>query len=302
MLRFQPLIVMGLGALVCVPLGAQGETLFEQLRGQLTRTETALSELKSLERNAEFGAAATLEQLRPLSETPAAPPDLAQLRLEGLQLEVRELGVQLDTLRARRGVFPEQTLSSSQRLDQIAESSPLTHGLDPNMRQALARQLGLESGPSIAAPDERMEKNDKPMEDSKPASSEPPAQASNPLEATDGTAGPIDVLAEWRAAQVVQPPEQTVTALGKARAQYRAGHIAEALRGFEALADNPEAVFWAARSLERMGETDRALERYRQLDMDETRPALRERAQEAIEFLEWKSTLNMDSKSGKSGR
>ena len=295
MLRHQPLIVMGLGAFACIPVGAQGHTLFEQLRTELTRTDSALDELKHLEEQADLGVPLELEQLRLLSETPSTPPDIAQLRLEGLQLEVRELGVQLDQLRARRGEFPAGTVSSSRRLDLLGQDLTSTDGLDPKQRQALAKRLELEdSGTPEMVQDSTPQQAGTGALIADESSEEPDP---NMLEDSEskGSSGPADVLAEWRASRQPKPKGHSTTALGKARAQYRAGHIAEALTGFEALDEDPEAVFWAARCYERLGESQIALERYGQLDT-ETSPALwRERAVEAIEFLQWKTNLGSGS-------
>ncbi len=291
MLRHQPLIVMGLGAFACIPVGAQGHTLFEQLRTELTRTESALDELKRLEEQAELGVPIDLEQLRSLSELPSTPPDLAQLRLEGLQLEVRELGVQLDQLRARRGVFPGGTVSSSTRLDLLGQGLTPTDGLDPKQRRALAKRLQLEGSEAPETPQEPAPGRagtDALVGEDGPQDPDPKMLES--MESKEGPGAP-DVLAEWRASRQPKPAGHLTTTLGKARAQYRAGHFVEALMGFETLPENHEAIFWAARCYERLGESQIALERYGQLDTEAIPALWRERAVEAMEFLQWKVDL-----------
>lgn len=280
MLRFQPIVVVSLGLFAAVPLGAQGTTLFQQLQDELQRTEAALSDLQRVEELSRLGVPYDLEDLRTRSEQPTAPPDFAQVRLEALQLEVRELGVQLDTLRTRRGAAEPGSPSALEVLDGLEHPVEWSTGLAPERRQKLDIQRGLEMPPGARSE----------LGDPIPAMPNGALDAAEQLAAnTESTVGVF--LEEWRAKHQPKPMAPAPTSLGHARSLYRGGRIQAALERFDSLAPLPEAVFYAGRCLERLDRAQEAVDRYATLDADGVDSTWRERATEAIDFLVWREGL-----------
>ena len=273
MLRHHGMLTVCMGLCVALPLGALQEGGFlANLQAELARTESALDLLGGYREQAASGAPVSVDRLRLVTEAPSTPPDLANLRLEALQSEVRELEVQLEALRTRRGAPPLE-LSSVERRSETNTSEPVTVGLDPERLRELA--LGV------------------PPDSSRPVSTAPPQQQQH-----SEPAGPRTTVPTLPVRPPVIKASDPRTTLATARALYRSGDHSAALERFRLVGDDAESRFWIGRCLEQLGRDEEALAAYDDLAADEQAGQHAERASESASFLRWKRSLEQNAGTG----
>lgn len=178
---------------------------------------------------------------------------------------------------------------------------------DPEARDRLLESLRAEVG-GLEAALERAEHGS--------ASSGSPAPGAVPRATSATTTGLDDGLRELLAGQgrearalFVPPPtegpeqklaleEQGFTAdpLRLAQAYYRKGQFSEAVAVLEKHGHGAEALYWKARSLEKLGEHEAAVRTYRAVAEAPDAGALASRALEDIEFLEWSLEFRREGK------
>jgi hypothetical protein len=87
----------------------------------------------------------------------------------------------------------------------------------------------------------------------------------------------------------------TADPLRLAQAYYRKGQFGEAVAVLEKHGDGAEALYWKARSLEKLGEHEAAVRAYTAVSQAPDAGALASRALEDIEFLEWSLEFRRES-------
>lgn len=87
--------------------------------------------------------------------------------------------------------------------------------------------------------------------------------------------------------RVLEPEGFTADIVRQGRLFFRAERYAEAFTVLEK-SDDPDAAYWLARCLERMGRTDEAIEALQALIADERASTLANRAGRDLDFLTWK--------------
>lgn len=90
-------------------------------------------------------------------------------------------------------------------------------------------------------------------------------------------------------------PLYSADPVGHARACYLAGHFQKCLELTQQRADDPEALFWKARALERLGRLDEAVATMREAATRGEGTPLAQRARTEIEFLEWRRSFLADA-------
>lgn len=135
--------------------------------------------------------------------------------------------------------------------------------------------------------------------------------------ATTGLAeGELQALAKARPTAAREPVAQTAPervslepegfsadVVGEGRALVRAGRFEEALeRLADAPTDEAAATYWTGRALEKLGRIDEALEAYGKVVVLDPESFEGKRAQEDIEFLEWKRSFEKRAQSSGGGR
>jgi len=103
-----------------------------------------------------------------------------------------------------------------------------------------------------------------------------------------------------RGVRALEPEGFIADVVRQGRLYFRAQRYAEAFTVLE-MSDDPEAAYWLARCLERLGRIDEAIEALRALIADERASTLADRARRDLEFITWKRDF-LERKSRGDGR
>jgi tetratricopeptide (TPR) repeat protein len=263
MLRFQVAIASLLGSLLVVP-AFLGQGQIATLEDALAGTRRALEVLKGLEQRLQQDPAAALGLILSATEAPGGDPAQADQSLETLRNEVNLLQMELDAMLSpvlgADGAV-ESALGARLPLDPspardalgtpLAPSAGVTTGLDDSLRALLSEAPAARAGLRGEAGPAR--------ERGQPGASAP---------------------ARGESAYTADPLRHGITC-------YRAGRFAEA---FELLAqlDGATALYWQARTLERLERLDEAVQAMERAIARGGEGFEQRRAQTDLEFLRWK--------------
>lgn len=264
MLKFNYAINLALATLLVVPAVTLGTSQNEPLEQTLRRTMRALEQLAGIEQRLQehdaSAISAALAATEPSLPTPADRPDARDELLVALRADVARLQGEAELLENGVGATaelhtpappPAEPVVSS---DGTAAEAPATLGLDDAARRLLAARAAVGSS----------------------APSAPSATVSQPTTTN----------AEGKRA--FEPEGYAADALKLGRAYYRQGQFAQALATFEARRDDPDAAYWRARCLEKLGRGADALAAYSGVIANPKAGAIGERAKEDFDFLQWR--------------
>jgi hypothetical protein len=261
MLRFQTAIASVLAPLLVVPVFV-GQGQVATLQDALLGTTRALEVLKSLEQRLAEEPAAALGLILSATETPSGDESQREQRLESLRNEVNLLQMELDAMHSPV-LGPDGAVQSAlgARLPLAEQGRPqeigITTGLDDSLRALLSE-----------APTARATLRAEPSERRDAAPGETQAASAGGAES----------------AYSADPLRHGITC-------YRAGRYGEA---YELLAplDDATALYWKARTLERMERLDDAVDAMERALAKSSASGgdgfEQRRAQTDLEFLRWK--------------
>lgn len=257
MMRFQTTIAGLLAALLLVPV-LVGQGQITSLEDALSGTRRALEVLRGLEQRLAKDPAGVKSLILAATEAPSGGEVERDQRLEALRGEVSLLQMELDAaqspmLAADGSVQSALGARLPLELAAAGGAQPLTTGLDDALRELLSVR-------TPARPGER------------PAAS---------ARSRAGTGAP--------ASGAAPPPELGYSAdpLRHGIAAYRAGRYAEAHELLATLA-SPSALYWRARTLERLERLDEAVELMEQAIALGGEGFEERHASTDLEFLRWK--------------
>jgi tetratricopeptide (TPR) repeat protein len=257
MMRFHTSMVGVLAALLVVP-ALLGQGQIATLQDALSGTKRAIEVLKGLEQRLKEEPAAALGLILSATETPSGDEGQRDQRLESLRNEVNLLQMELDAMQSpmlapdgavQSALGASGGLGGAQPLAPAgASQAGVTTGLDDSMRALLS-----------GAPEPRAPRTSEAV---KPAEGEP-GHASGAADAYSA-----------------DPLRHGITC-------YRAGRYAEA---YELLApiDDATALYWQARTLERLERLDDAIQVMERAIAKGGEGFEQRRAQTDLEFLRWK--------------
>jgi tetratricopeptide (TPR) repeat protein len=261
MMKFQYAVNLGLATVLVVPAVTLGIGQNDALEVTLRRTVEALDQLAAIEQRLHDRDPGAIHDALRFSEAalevPADRPQARDELLVGLRGEVARLQRESEALEARAAT-PQSTpvLPPPPELEvSPTAQGPATLGLD----DAARRKLSVRAKPVVA-----------------PAS--------------------LDTVPQLESASPpAREPKQAFEADGYAadafrlgRAYYRQGRFDLALQSFEADATNPEAMYWRARALEKLGRNADAIAAYGRVIALPEPGFCGERAKEDLEFLQWR--------------
>lgn len=237
---------------VTLQSGAPG-SLREALEGTLLALET----LSGVDRRLAEGAPGAVEAVLAHTEAPLSVPEddpgARDRLLETLRTEVAGLQGRFDRIQRERAEGGGRT---ARPIDEGAPALPPDEGLAPPVPPTTGLDDALRA--QLAA---RRARPAGPLA--------PPTQAAQP------------------ARRAFEDDNFTADPLRLAQAYYRKGEFARALEELEH-ESGPEALYWTARSLEKLGRNEQAAEAYRTVAELEDAGPLAARAREDLEFLSWR--------------
>ncbi len=275
MMRFQTALSGFLAALLVVPaLIGQGQ--IASLQDALGGTHRALEVLKGLEQRLGEDPAAALGLILSATETPRGDEAQRDRHLEELRNEVGLLQMELDALQSpvlgADGAV-QSALGARLPLDPSRPAAPagITTGLDDELRALLG-----------GAPAPR---NTAPRSEARTGAGATPLQPAGQPSAEDSYSA--------------DPLRHGIVC-------YRAGRYGEALALLAPLSE-PSALYWQARTLERLERLDEAvalMERAlaKGAESGQTQGFETRRAETDLEFLRWKRDFVQNLPAGKKGR
>jgi hypothetical protein len=268
MMRFQTTLTAVLASLLVVPV-LIGQGNVSTLQDALSGTKRALEVLKGLEHKLSEDPATALALVLSATEAPGGNEHQRDERLESLRSEVNLLQMELDALQSPAlagdgGVQDPLGLHAPIPRDTPRASAGVTTGIDDSLRALLT-----------GAPQPR------PPAASEPARGEPQDEDGGATDATSPGAYSAD------------PLRHGITC-------YRAGRYAEA---WELLAplDDATALYWQARTLERLERLDEAVKTMERALAKGGEGFEARRAQTDLEFLRWKRDFVKSMPATKSG-
>jgi len=253
MLKWQTALMAVLGTALLVP-GLRSQDATRGLERSLAETMRALEVLAGIRRGIEARHPAAIELAKQATEPANGEARVRDNRLVTLRDEVNRLQAMNDRMQgpSTQAREVESTLSAPSPANE--ESMPhviVSTGLSEAARSELLG-LGL------------------------PRSRSTQTAAAKPAPAAP-SAAPVDA------------GEQAADPLRQAQALYRAGRFEECAAQLKRLENEPEAAWWRARALERVGRTSEALECYRRVLENAAKDStLHKRATHDCEFLQWK--------------
>ncbi len=255
MLRFQSALasVVGAGLVLPVFLG-QGE--LATLEDALSGTLRALEVLDGIEQRFLEDPASALGLLLAATEpAPEGDPRANDERLETLRDEVNLLQMELDALESPSPAGTGAIAAPEVLSRRAGVPGGVTTGLDDSLRALLSQDLERPS-----------------LQGTRPEAPSPTG--------TRAGAAPASAAAE--------APAYSADPLRHGIACFRAGRHAEALELLAELPDDAHALYWTARTLERLGRLDEALETLERALARGAGELEAERVQSELEFLRWK--------------
>jgi len=247
-----------LAALFVVPAVALQDAPAASLEESLRRTVLALESLAGLGERIQSGDATAVADVLQATEPSIDEAEQPEQLLSQLRGEVGALEIELDGLHAATpGATPGHT-GARPPGEGDASVTPTT-GLDDEARA----QLGVRAT-------------------SKPAQ---PAVPRGGAQSTGDSARP---RAEASAKHSFEEPGYAADPLRLAKALYRKGRWDEAEKLLDGRSTEPEAAYWHARCLDKLGRLDEAISAYEALVADPAGGEHAQRAREELEFLRWR--------------
>lgn len=238
-----------------------------ELEREWQRTVDALDQLRGIEQSLVTGPRPEPGYMRPHSEPAHWSLDEAGLQLVQLSKSIRDLEQELQALRSRPPERPAPTAT-----DAVPAPAPARPGSEPSAAQGSAGS------------------------DPAPTPTSATAGLSSALRTRQSAATRLRSQGLKGGQQApLQLPESITPA--SARAAYLAGDYASALAQFERLPESPAVQHWRARSLERLGRLNEALERFDALAKDPAAGGYATRAEQDASFLRWKQAIDTASPS-----
>lgn len=276
MLRFQTAIASGLASLLVVP-AFLGQGQISSLQDALSGTRRALEVLKGLEQRLQSEPATALGLILAATELPRGEEAQRDRQLEELRSEVNLLQMELDSMQSPVLGLDGAVQSALGAGLAPGTSTPrppapagITTGLDDDLRALLSE------APGTRAPVRN-----------EGAATRTPAPRSEPERTAEGTG-----------AYTADPLRHGITC-------YRAGRYAEAYELLAPLSD-ASALYWQARTLERLERLDEAVERMERAlakggEAGAAAGFEKRRAETDLEFLRWKRDFVKNLPGGKKG-
>jgi len=253
-MKFSYLTNLVIAGIMVVPAVALQEGSAGSLEESLTRTLVALENLAGLSTRIEAREPGVVRDVIRWTEPPIASdqPSANDELLDVLRAEVGDLQTRVD-LERQRVAARADTVEGPGAATFVAptgEASASTQGLDEDMRRRLAGAGGF---------------------------AQPPRPETG---AAERRAAPAKVALEEEG--------YAADPLRLARAMYRAGRHQEVLDTLAPRRSEPEARYWMARSLEKLGRSEEALEAYGEVIEMPGAGDLAQRAKEDTDFLRWR--------------
>lgn len=263
MLRFNFAINAALGALLVTPAVTLGVQHNETLESTLKKTIASLEELGRIEERLQSKDASAISDVLRWSEPPLATssgnPAARDEALNDLRGVVSRLQRDMDELENKTAPEALATTTSIGALPLTPEifnasKEPMTTGLDDSLRRRLGERV-------------------------RPVISETPR-------AIDPKADDASRSADSKTA--FETAGYTADALRLGRAYYRQADYTKALDSFGALPEDPEALYWKARCLEKLRRETEAITAYNKVIALPNGGYSATRAKEDLDFLEWR--------------
>jgi tetratricopeptide (TPR) repeat protein len=257
MLKFQYAINLGLALVLGVPAVTLGVQANEPLEVTLRRTIDALDQLASIEERLHERDASAIHDVLRATEAPVAvnaqDPGADDQLLGDLRQQVESLQREVGELE-RVAPLPTVRVPSPHLVTEDFNAPPSTPtvGLDDSARRLLA------SAPQVGK------------------------------RVNTGAPVPTDAVSTTSDKRAFEPEGYAADAVTLGRAYYRQGRFDQALATFETAGKNADALYWRARSLEKLARNADALAAYAEVLALPDGGAAAERAKEDLEFLRWR--------------
>jgi tetratricopeptide (TPR) repeat protein len=278
MMKFQAAISAGLAAIVVIPTVTLGGDEIATLEDALSSTVRTLEIVTGIGKKAEEGDDAAPGLIRSITESPILDPRKRDDRLNALRNEVNLLQTELDLIEGCDLEVPATLAEVSTNEDLFvaatapaAEAAPeVTTGLDDATRRTLYD----------------LQRKDRTGED-------PVAETASPARTSSEVAH--GESADYSAAPLLH-----------ARTCYRVGRFEEAAALLKDLETDPQALYWRARSLEKLDRLEEAAACLRRVIALAPETHEGKSAKSDLEFVEWKKDfldkLNGSPKGGRRSR
>lgn len=259
MMKFHYLISLGIAATLVVPAVSLQGGSGGGLQRALEDTLRALENLTDTRGRLEAGDPNAVTTVIAVTEAPRLEPQVRDATLTQLRTEVAGLQQRLDEL-------------------QNSERSGTGIGLQPELLGSTP--LVSSSIPTLG-----------PREHTGLSSAQREALGGIHPPNAGGTIPHSPLLTRKR----FEPEGFSANAIRQGQAYYRAGRYAEGLKLLESSSDDPKALYWSGRCLEKLGLFERALSTYNTVVDFPDAGDLAERAKRDVEFLEWRIKFSSNS-------
>ena len=252
------------GSALVVPALTLGGAPAESLEEALDRTVRSLEVLAGVQADLQQGEAEAIALARRFTQPPddALPAPERQARLEALEREVGELRLELDLLDALAP--PDGGPGEAPAPGPRTARPPAAGGAAAMTTTGLDPQMLATLARGTPQPISRVE-------------SRPAVPADRPA---------------------LEPEGFAADPLRLGRLYYRAGRFQEAHDALSKLRHEPTALYWSARSLEKLGRNAEAAAAYEKVAALPDDPRLARRAAEDLEFLSWKMSFEEELAEG----
>jgi tetratricopeptide (TPR) repeat protein len=268
MLKLQSALASGLATLLVTPALLNPDDMLA-LETTLERTQHALIVLSGIKESVERGVPGAIELAAAATEPPILDAPARDERLFALRSEVNLLQAELDGIDGKTLAGGAAALAGTVPIAGVPGENegepPLFTGLDDAARRALAL---LPSAEPSAATGARAS-----------------ASGSAPQPRT----------------RTPEHPGYSADPLLQARACFKAERFDDALKLLRSLPEGSEPLWWAGRTLDRLGRLDEAVKTFRKLLERFPDSAEAPRARTELEFLEWKLEFDRKLPAGLSG-
>jgi len=258
MFKFSNAINLGVATVLVLPaLTLQGPPA-SSLEDALAKTVQALESLAGLERRVVAHETEAVPQVLRWTEPALPATEERDERLGELRLEVERLQAELDLLTPLGSLL----VAPDEREARALESPPAvprppappTIGLDDALRKRIAGM---------------------------------------PVASVRGEGAPPTASSAPRAIERsrFEPEGYSADSLRLGRAYFRQENYLQGLAVLEPLASDPDALYWKARCLEKLGRTSEALAAFEKVCADAGAGEVARRAKDDLEFLAWRSAF-----------